>query len=244
MHCFERNVTKTSAQPLISPFDGLDPISKLSLPEQVYLSLRDALMSGRFPPGQRVPLRTIAAAMGVSTMPVREAVNRLVATGALELLPNRRVSVPLISDERYRDLTRAKVLIECSVAEANFPLITEKELGELEDLHKKMRVIRAKDHSAENIQCYLSLNKRFHFTIYSLYESKALMNIIESLWIQLGPYFNLLHSESSEWRGDSNHENMIKAIKEGSSSKLKQAVREDLEGATQYIIENKFLDPA
>src|SRR5690606_8055985 len=108
------------------------------LPEQVFRSLRDALMAGRFAPGQPVPLRSIALAMGIITMPVREAVNRLVATGALELPPNRRFRVPVVSPERYRDLTRAKVLIESSLAEENFDLITQKELNELESLHAQM----------------------------------------------------------------------------------------------------------
>lgn len=225
-----------------SPFYGVDPVSKLSLPEQVFFSLRDALMAGRFSPGQRIPLRSIATAMGTSTMPVREAVNRLVAIGALELLPNRRVSVPLISPERYQDLTKAKVLIESSVAEANFALITEKELAELETLHAEMCALKTHSRSPENVQDYLELNKRFHFTIYALCKSKTLMDIIESLWIQVGPYFNLLHDEPTSWSGNNNHQEIINAIKEGSAAKLKQAISNDLQGAAEYIVGNRFLD--
>src|SRR5690606_18870578 len=93
----EKILTQDSPKEMDSAFDGVDPISRLSLPEQAFRSLRDALMAGRFAPGQPVPLRSIALAMGISTMPVREAVNRLVATGALELPPNRRFRVPVVS---------------------------------------------------------------------------------------------------------------------------------------------------
>ncbi|MDP3241084.1 MAG: GntR family transcriptional regulator, partial [Reyranella sp.] len=53
-----------------------------SLRQQVYASLREALTSGRFAPGQKVTFRYVAGVLGVSLTPVREAMRRLVAEGA------------------------------------------------------------------------------------------------------------------------------------------------------------------
>ncbi|MBT1158622.1 GntR family transcriptional regulator [Aminobacter anthyllidis] len=229
------------SQSVLTPFEGMGTVSKLSLPDQVYASLREELMSGRFAPGQRVPLRAIATAMGTSTMPVREAVNRLVATGALELLPNRRVSVPTLSEDRYRDLTKAKVLIESAAAEASVPFLTNEILERLRSLHVQMCEVASLPHNVANVQEYLKLNKDFHFTIYSISDSSALMNVIESLWLQVGPYFNLLHSETTGWRGNDRHKEILRALVARDPLWVRVSVRADLKGAADYILDNGLL---
>ena len=90
-----------TAMTFTSPFAGLTGVTRQSLNQQVYESLHQALASGYFAPGQRVPLRAVASALGTSTMPVREAVNRLVAIGALALGGLARpVHVPIEKGEK------------------------------------------------------------------------------------------------------------------------------------------------
>ncbi len=62
--------------------------------EQVYREVRRALMGGSFEPGQKITVTSLAIALGVSAMPVREALRRLAAERALEMQPNRSVRVP------------------------------------------------------------------------------------------------------------------------------------------------------
>lgn len=223
------------------PFEGMESVSRILLPDQVYASLRDELMNGRFAPGQRIPLRAIATAMGTSTMPVREAVNRLVAIGGLQLLPNRRVCVPALSEESYIDITKAKVLIESAAAEESVRFLTDEVLDKLKDLHISMCKVTSLPHSLSNVQHYLKLNKDFHFTIYSMTPSTTLMNVIESLWLQVGPYFNLLHAEATAWRGDNYHEEILRALAARDPVWVKKAVCADLQGAATYILNNSLL---
>lgn len=67
---------------------GESILSPRSLQQRIYENLRRELIEGRFAPGQTLSLRRIASASGVSPMPVREAVKRLISEGAIELLPN------------------------------------------------------------------------------------------------------------------------------------------------------------
>ena len=67
--------------------DGVAPPARITLGTQVYDALRDLLIAGELAPGERLSLRTVAERLGTSMMPAREAVSRLVADEALEVLP-------------------------------------------------------------------------------------------------------------------------------------------------------------
>ena len=96
-----------------------------SLQERVYQQLRFDIMTGKFVPGKAVTIRGLAEEMGTSPMPVREALRRLVAEQALQLLPNRRVTVPDMNVEKYREIAEARVALEPLAARRAFPYITE-----------------------------------------------------------------------------------------------------------------------
>ena len=64
---------------------------------RVYARLRAQLMSGVFEPGQVVSIRGLAERLGTSTMPVREALHRLIADNALEARANRTIVVPVVT---------------------------------------------------------------------------------------------------------------------------------------------------
>ncbi len=226
----------------LSPFEGMSAVSKLSLPDQVFNSLRDALMSGRFAPGQRVPLRTIATALGTSTMPVREAVNRLVAMGALEFLPNRRVSVPALSSRRYGDLAAARVIIESSAAEAAASLLSDAQIDELTLVHAQMRACLAQLDKPEAAQTFLDLNKRFHFIVYAVNESETLMSIIESLWLQVGPYLNLVLKDSKDWFTTDQHGPLLEALQQRDARKAKITMHDNIEYAAKFMLVNNRLE--
>src|SRR5579875_144053 len=69
--------------------------------EYVFRRLRHAIMTGWLPPGLAVTIRGLAASLQVSAMPVREAMRRLVAERALDLLDNRRARVPGMTPDRF-----------------------------------------------------------------------------------------------------------------------------------------------
>src|SRR5262252_7796199 len=92
--------------------DLVAPLDRQTLGHRAYARLSELLISGRMAPGEKLSLRQAAEVLGVSIMPVREAVSRLVADRALEVAPNRAVRVPLMSAAQFRDLTKVRIAIE------------------------------------------------------------------------------------------------------------------------------------
>src|SRR5688500_16434787 len=99
-------------------------LQRNTLNEEVYQQLKQALMTGRIAPGSTMTIRSLAASFGISPMPVREALRRLVAEHVLVLLPNRSVSLPIITRERFREITRIRTSLEGLAAEEATPLVT------------------------------------------------------------------------------------------------------------------------
>ena len=75
----------------------LAPVGRETVQDRVYTEMRRALIGGLFEPGQVLTIRGLADALATSTMPVREAVGRLITEKALEALPNRSARVPPIT---------------------------------------------------------------------------------------------------------------------------------------------------
>ena len=69
-------------------------------------------MAGRFWPGQRLRIREIALAMGVSQTPVREAIMQLVREGGLEMRSSQAIKVVKLSVARYKELREVRMLLE------------------------------------------------------------------------------------------------------------------------------------
>ncbi len=92
--------------------DLVTPLKRQTLSANVYDQLRDLVMSGQMMPGEQISLRSAAAALGVSVMPVREAMQRLVAEQALELTPNRALRVPRMTAAQFKEITIIRTNLE------------------------------------------------------------------------------------------------------------------------------------
>src|ERR1700719_2897534 len=163
---------------------GLARIARETVQERVYSVLRDQLMRGGFEPGQKLKIADLASALGTSAMPVREALNRLAAERAIESMPNRSVRVPSLSRESLRDLMEARLAIEglaVARAAANMDEATLAEVGLFISAEVATDAVHVSEASAEQ-------NRAFNFAIYRRSGSAVLRPIIESLWLQFGPY--------------------------------------------------------
>ena len=89
-------------------------LTRETLGERVTAELRALLVAGRLAPGEKLSLRRVAEALGGAMMPVREAVSRVAADGALEELPGRAVRVPMLTLGQFRELTRLRLVVEAS----------------------------------------------------------------------------------------------------------------------------------
>ena len=102
-----------------------------NLQDQLYQNIRSGLLSGRFQPGERLKIRDLAAEWGTSPMPVRAALQRLVAEGALEGEAQRSLRVPAMTRERFEQLLPVRINLEGLAVELAAARITATELANL-----------------------------------------------------------------------------------------------------------------
>jgi DNA-binding GntR family transcriptional regulator len=216
----------------------VEPLDRQTLGERAYAQLADLLISGRLAPGEKLSLRAAADMLGVSIMPVREAVSRLVADGALEVTPNRAVRVPLMTAAQFRDLTKVRIAIEGHAA-AQAALYHDKR--DLLGIARAEEAMRAESRQPKpDLPRAVELNKTFHFAVYEAAHSPILVEIIRALWLKAGPVINLDLRANPERlaKGDAIrfHANVRKAIAAGDQVAAQAGIAADISGAAEVIL--------
>ena len=200
----------------------------------VFRGLRRAIMSGRFPPGQPVTIRGLAARMGVSAMPVREALRRLVAERALALLDNRRVRVPVMTVERFDELLAARMALEPEAAVRAMPSIGPERLAALR------RINRHIDDAVANAdgETVVVQNLLFHLTLYGARADSVLVPLIESVWLQTGPFMRAALEDLPSQGADDHHAEALAAIARGDAAALRLAIQADIQTGLGHLAQS------
>lgn len=218
----------------------------MTMGADVYAQMRELLMSGQLVPGESLSLRTTALAMGVSVMPVREAMYQLVAEQALEITPNRVIRVPLTTMEKFREITAIRVHLEGFAVHHAALRVSDTLVSELNALNAKLeREMKARQPDPSRL---ISLNKELHFAAYRAAAMPTLLQLIETLWLRVGPILNY------DLRGDSarikeraavgHHAELIDALARKDPTAACEALRADIESAAQHIMMKGVLSPA
>jgi DNA-binding GntR family transcriptional regulator len=216
----------------------VEPLVPQTLGERAYARLADLLISGRLAPGEKLSLRAAADMLGVSIMPVREAVSRLVADKALEVTPNRAVRVPLLSAEQFRDLTKVRIAIEGHAAAQAALCRDNSDLLSIARAEEAMR--RESEASSPDLPRAVELNKTFHFAVYEAAHSPILVEIIRALWLKAGPVINLDLRANPErlakGHAIKSHADVRNAIAAGNAAAAREGVAADIRGAAEFIL--------
>lgn len=216
----------------------VEPLARQTLGERAYVQLSELLISGRMAPGEKLSLRDAAARLGVSIMPVREAVSRLVADGALEVTPNRAVRVRLMSAAQFRDLTGVRIAIEGHAAAEAARNRTD---ADLKAIARAEAAMRSESHAARpNLPRAVEVNKSFHFAVYEAAHSPTLVEIIRALWLKVGPVINLdlLANPERLAKGDAVrfHAAVRAAIEAGDAEVARAGIAGDIANAAEVIL--------
>lgn len=208
-----------------------------TMQEKVYQELRHSLMVGAFIPGQPISLRKLSESLKTSLMPVREAVNRLIAERAFEILPNRKVVIPELSGEKLTELMYWRKTLEGKAAEQACEKVTPALIKKVDSINQ--RLLEAVD--ADDFSLTLITNQEFHFTIYRAAENSILFPMIESLWLQGGPsiYFSLA-SPNVLWNGQY-HLQAVEALKAKDPKSIRKAIESDIQMTADFLLKSHLL---
>ncbi|MBE9605871.1 GntR family transcriptional regulator [Acetobacteraceae bacterium H6797] len=206
--------------------------------DTAYEAIADLLASGRVAPGERLSLRDMAEALGVSVMPVREAVSRLIADQALEVAPNRAVRVPIMTAKAFRELARIRAEVEgFAAAEAAL----RREAADLDAIAEAEAAFRQEGFLNERASDRaVPLNRDVHFAIYRAARMPLLMQMIGGLWLKAGPVINLDLRDSPERLNKGHarecHAAAWAAIEARDPAAAREAIARDITLAADYII--------
>jgi DNA-binding GntR family transcriptional regulator len=208
--------------------------------EFVHRRLRHGIMTGRFPPGVAVTIRGLAALLGTSAMPVREAMRRLAAEHALDLLDNRRARVPDMTAARFEALIDARVLLETAAALRALPHIDAARLGELRRLDQTVNEVFARG----DIERTIETNLAFHRRLYTFAPVDALTPLIESVWLQIGPFMRAALRESAVYYRVDRHAEALAAIEAHDMRGLARAIEADIRDGIGHLMASEELEAA
>ena len=202
-----------------------------SLGVRIYKTFRELLLSGVLSAGDMLNTRPLATALGVSTMPVREAMSRLVADGGLEALANRAFRVPEVNASQFRELFLMRLRLETLSAEHAAARATPEDLLDVwsafEDMSAAATLTKYK---------YLAAHRKFHFAIYRAARMPFLLNAIETLWLRMGPVLNLAFELADVEEEASAHRELVSAVQTGDPGASAKAVEDDLKLAGERTI--------
>ncbi len=209
----------------------VSPAPRETLQDHVYRKVKDLILSGEIEPGRSITIKSLATAFAVSHMPVREALQRLTAERALTVVSGRSVGIPPLSGERLADLRRVRNEVEGMAAAWAADAADEEALDQIDRLNEALD--RAVD--SNDVKAYLHANRAFHFTVYAAAGSPSLLSMIESLWLQISPYFNLLHASGNYVEANQHHRAMAKALRERDAEAARIAVQADIAAAADQL---------
>ncbi|RQN38189.1 GntR family transcriptional regulator [Paraburkholderia tropica] len=205
-------------------------LSHQNLNDRTYLRLKAGLIAGTFRPGEPFVIRPLAERLGISTTPVREALQRLVTERLLVMLPNRSIVVPTLSSDEFAEIYRIRGELEGLSAELALP-----HLKSVDVTHLKRQIgIMDKAIKRGDKTLYREANQLFHFMIYERADSPQLLEMIRTLWGQVGPvFYGLL--DDPDYDGNEQHRQIIEAIEARDAAALRRCVAEDIATAGRTI---------
>lgn len=200
--------------------------------ERVYRALRQQVMHGEMSPGQSLTIRGIAEQFTVSMTPAREAVRRLAAEGAFTMSSSGRVSTPELSPDRIEELAAVRALLEPEMASralprAHFALIDR--LTAINGINQEAVI-------NQDAVAYVRSNLEFHRTLYLRAQTPAMLAMIETVWLQLGPTMREMYQKIRRREMPQHHRLILAALRAGDEPGLRLAVRTDVTQGLRHLI--------
>jgi len=199
--------------------------------EDAYEKLYSAIITGAFEPGKALTLRGVAEQLNCSPTPVREAVRRLVALGALEMRSTRRIAVAPMTQARFEEIWTARTLLEPEIAaraasQADAALI--KRLTKI-DSELNRAIDQGDPHN------YSRKNWEFHFTLYRASQAPIMLRLVESLWLQFGPFMRLVSARLGTSITVDHHLAALNGLSANDPDSVREAIRLDINDGMERI---------
>ncbi len=174
--------------------------------------IKRRIVEQELPPGTRIDQNLTADMLGLSRIPVRQALADLAARGFVILQAHRSAVVAPLSGAELRDVYALRCRMEPWAMEEACRRFTEKEFAELDRLIERM-VQAAGDH---DLARYMELNRDFHFALFAGTENPHLLRILQGLFDTSERYqWVYVNSHGSMERSIQDHRSIVALMRAG-----------------------------
>jgi DNA-binding GntR family transcriptional regulator len=215
-------------------FKNAKPIQKDKLHDQVYDRLCMLLREGEFTPGEAVRVAHISEAFGVSAMPVREALTRLLAIDVVANVSGRSVGVPALGYEELTDLRDVRLEVEALAVRWAVRNRDDNFVAELDALLERLEA----SERSSNVSGYVKANYEFHLRLYQQSQSSVLIGIIDTLWLRVSPHLYRLEREDHYKVSNSHHREIVRCIRKGDVKGASDALITDITDAYDGLVQS------
>jgi len=199
----------------------------------VYDTIRDAILSGRYQPGQRLIADELAREVGVSRMPVREALHRLEATGLVTLTPHRGAVVNEVSEAEIIEIYHIRAVLDGLATRLAAPHLGKPDYNRLNaSLGEMAEAAKGKD-----LDRVLRVNRDFHQRIWQAARAPRLHSLLENLYdaSQRFRHISLLLPGRLE-HITQEHRHIVQALARGDVDKAERFAIEHHEGTALRLL--------
>lgn len=189
-------------------------------------------MHGEMVPGESLTLRGLADRYGVSMTPVREAVRRLATEGALALSATGRIATPELDATRIEELAVLRSLIEPELAARAMPRAHFALIERMSSINSSIAEAAVKHDACR----YIRHNLEFHRALYLRAQAPAMLAMVETVWLQLGPTMRALYENLSRHEPPRAHRVILTALKAGDEPGLRLAVKTDVTRGLRHLL--------
>ncbi|MFZ5436989.1 MAG: GntR family transcriptional regulator [Bacillota bacterium] len=199
--------------------------------DAVYRALKEAILLGTFAPGTEVTQEEIAKQMGVSRMPIRDAIRRLERDGLVRLSAYRSAVVVGVSLDDFKEVYFMRALLEGAATELACPRLQEKDHEELRRAIEQMdQVVGTGDEDA-----IVEANSRFHYIVYDAAGSPRLKKAITELW-DLFPQTIVSTVSGRAVESVTEHTELLAALKSRDSELAGRLMRQHIERSRDVLM--------
>ncbi|TKI03503.1 GntR family transcriptional regulator [Martelella alba] len=209
----------------------ISTIAHVGLGGSVYASLREALITGRFLPDSPLRIRELAAQLGTSVTPVRDAILQLAKEQALEMRTPKDIRVPRLSAAQYAEIRQLRLELEGLGAQTAAERISEEELRRLAE---NLRLHRQAAESGCSEEA-LRLNGEFHLLVAGSARLPLLVKMIDMLWMRAGPLMARVCAWSAKPLDLGRHEALYQALRAGDAMAARDAMQGDIDDGNRMM---------
>jgi DNA-binding GntR family transcriptional regulator len=211
------------------------PVEKpLTLRERIVEFIKDAVISGRLKPGERVPEQEIAENFGISRTPIREAFRQLESEGFISLIPRKGAVVSPITDKDVREFYAIKSLLEGHAAGTACGALSGRDIRRLENLNEAMEKCAERD----DVKGFFRLDNAFHDTFLQACGNDKLCALVHSLVQQFERFRVTALSLPGRMKESVNqHREIIEAFRKSDAELVERLVRANAEKGRDVLVD-------